>query len=82
MNPKKEHGEAIRWLARYLMGTRDKGIIIKPEKGRNLEMYVDAFIASSLQISGKPPYSLAVLFLGVHCDPRTLESSNGSGSEK
>ena len=47
VNPKKEHGEAIRWLARYLKGTRDKGIIIKPEKGRNLEMYVDADFAGN-----------------------------------
>ena len=26
-DPKKEHGDAVRWLGRYLKGTRDKGTI-------------------------------------------------------
>ena len=29
-NPKKEHGEAIKWLGRYLAGTKDKGLILNP----------------------------------------------------
>jgi hypothetical protein len=41
-DPKKEHGNAIRWLGRYLKGTRDKGTILKPQKGKGLELYVDA----------------------------------------
>ena len=40
--PKKEHGEAVRWLGRYLKGTRDKGTIMRPMSGRDLEVYVDA----------------------------------------
>jgi Reverse transcriptase (RNA-dependent DNA polymerase) len=40
--PKKEHGEAVRWLGRYLKGTKDKGTIMKPMSGRDLEVYVDA----------------------------------------
>ena len=32
--PKKEHGEAVRWLGRYLKGTKDKGTIMKPMSGR------------------------------------------------
>ena len=45
--PKKEHGEAVRWLGKYLKGTKDKGMIItaKPEKG--LEVYVDADFAGN-----------------------------------
>ena len=35
------HSKAIRWVARYLKGTRSKGLILNPnEKG--LEIYVDA----------------------------------------
>ena len=41
-NPKESHAKAIRWLARYLKGTRDKGLIIKPVPGKGLEVYVDA----------------------------------------
>ena len=45
--PKKEHGEAIRWLGKYLKGTMDKGMVItaKPEKG--LEVYVDTDFAEN-----------------------------------
>ena len=44
-NPKKEHGDAIRWLGRYLKGTRDKGTILMPKEGKDLEVYVDASFA-------------------------------------
>jgi hypothetical protein len=40
--PKKEHGQAIRWLGRYLKGTRNKGTILKPCRGKDMEIYVDA----------------------------------------
>ena len=29
--PKVEHGSAIRWIARYLKGTRDKGTYMRPD---------------------------------------------------
>ena len=35
----------MRWLGRYLIGTRDKGTIIKPKKNQGLELYVDASFA-------------------------------------
>jgi acid stress-induced BolA-like protein IbaG/YrbA len=41
VEPKKEHGEAIRWLGRYLKGTCDKGLILKPDGVSGLEVYVD-----------------------------------------
>jgi hypothetical protein len=41
-DPKVEHGEAVRWLGRYLKDTRDKGTILKPIMGKDLEVYVDA----------------------------------------
>ena len=40
--PKKEHGEAVRWLGRYLKGTRDKGLILQPQKEEDLQVFVDA----------------------------------------
>jgi hypothetical protein len=45
--PKKEHGEAVRWLARYLKGTRDKGTILRPDPTRGLEVFVDADFAGN-----------------------------------
>jgi len=45
--PKEEHAKAIRWLARYLKGTRDKGTILRPDKTKGLEVYVDADFAGN-----------------------------------
>ena len=41
-DPKVEHGEAVRWLGRYLAGTKDKGTILRPDKSKELEIFVDA----------------------------------------
>ena len=41
-DPKVEHGEAVRWLGRYLKGTRDKGTIMMPATDKELEVYADA----------------------------------------
>jgi Reverse transcriptase (RNA-dependent DNA polymerase) len=41
-DPKVEHGDAVRWLVRYLKGTRDKGTIMRPATDKELEVYVDA----------------------------------------
>ena len=41
-NPKREHGEAIRWLGRYLLATRYQGTILKPDHTKDLELWVDA----------------------------------------
>ena len=46
-DPKKENGDATRWLARYLKGTREKGTILKPVKGKELEVYVDVDFAGN-----------------------------------
>ena len=45
-NPRKEHGDAVRWLGRYLKGTRDKGIILKPNQ-KSFEVFVDADFAGN-----------------------------------
>jgi hypothetical protein len=41
-DPKVEHGEAVRWLGRYLKGTRKMGTIMRPIPDKELEVYVDA----------------------------------------
>jgi hypothetical protein len=45
--PKKEHGEALRRLGRYLIGTRKKGLILRPDPSKGLEVYVDADFAGN-----------------------------------
>ena len=40
-SPKKEHGEAVKWLGHYLAGTRDQGIICTPTS-ESVECFVDA----------------------------------------
>jgi hypothetical protein len=39
--PKQSHGEAVKYICRYLKSTRDKGLIIRPQ-GNKFECYVDA----------------------------------------
>lgn len=46
-HPKVEHAKAVRWLARYLKGTRNKGIIMRPDETKNMCMYVDADFAGN-----------------------------------
>ena len=41
-DPKVEHGKAVRWLGRHLAGTRDKGLLLRPEDTKDLEIFVDA----------------------------------------
>jgi hypothetical protein len=41
-DPRVEHGDAVRWLGRYLKGTRNKGTIMRPVPNKELEVYVDA----------------------------------------
>lgn len=45
--PKREHGQAIRWLGRYLKGTRTQGFILKPDPSKGLEIYVDAVFSGN-----------------------------------
>ena len=45
--PKVQHGAAVKWLGRYLLGTRDKGIILTPDPTKGLELYVDADFAGA-----------------------------------
>ena len=46
-SPKEEHGKALRWLARHLKATKDKGMSYVPDPTRGLEVYVDADFAGN-----------------------------------
>jgi hypothetical protein len=41
-DPKTEHAQALRWLGRCLKATRHRGTILKPAKGKDMEVCVDA----------------------------------------
>ena len=43
--PKRSHEEAIKHIGRYLKGTRDKGITLKPTKDLKIDCFVDADFA-------------------------------------
>jgi hypothetical protein len=45
-DPKLIHEQAVKRICRYLKGTCDKGIILRPDKSRGIECYVDASFAS------------------------------------
>ena len=45
--PKVEHGNAAKWLGRYLLGTRDKGIILRPDPTKGMEIYCNADFAGA-----------------------------------
>jgi hypothetical protein len=44
-NPKKSHARAVKRIARYLIGTRDKGLKIKQSKELCVDCYCDADFA-------------------------------------
>ena len=40
--PTRKHELAVKRICRYLMKTKDKGLILKPDKEKGLECHVDA----------------------------------------
>ena len=41
-DPKVEHGEAVRWMGRYIHGTIGRGMILQKKNEEGLEVFVDA----------------------------------------
>ena len=41
-NPKKSHLQAVRTIGHYLIGTRDKGIMMRPDHTKSFKCWVDA----------------------------------------
>jgi hypothetical protein len=64
-DPKVEHGHAVKRIGRYLKGTADKGLILKPDSGRSLDLHVDA------DFSGNWDKEIAAT------DPATAQSRHG-----
>lgn len=52
-DPRKSHAAAVRWLGRYLAGTKDKGIIFKPN-GNSFVCFVDADFVGNWDPEGDP----------------------------
>ena len=51
--PKRSHEEAVKRIVRYLIGTRDKGLIIKPTKDLSIDLFVDADFAGLWSVEDK-----------------------------
>ena len=41
-DPKLSHKRAVKRIARYLLGTKTKGILFKPNTSKGIQCYVDA----------------------------------------
>jgi hypothetical protein len=53
-DPKQEHAQALRWLGRYLKATRNRGTILKPAEGKDMEVYVDADFSGNWHVRWMP----------------------------
>ena len=46
-DPRREHGQALIWIGKYLKENVNEGTTLQPEKVRGLELWVDADFASN-----------------------------------
>ena len=46
-NPKHSHDDAVKRIGRHLKGTNDKGLMLKTDLNKGLEIYVDADFAGA-----------------------------------
>jgi hypothetical protein len=46
-NPRKLHTNAVKYLCRYLLATKDEGIICKPDISKSFEVHVDCDFAGN-----------------------------------
>jgi hypothetical protein len=51
-DPKFQHGEAVKWLGRYLKETTDKGFIMRPDPSKGMEAHPDADYAGAWEAAG------------------------------
>ena len=47
VNPKLEHGSAVKWLGRYIKATANHGLIIELDDTKGLEVFVDSDFAGT-----------------------------------
>jgi hypothetical protein len=46
-NPMQSHANAVKYLCRYLMGTKDMGLILCPDASKSFEVHVDCDFAGN-----------------------------------
>ena len=51
-SPKKSHAEAVKHIGRYLLSSRDKGLIIHPNKQWHFDCWVNANFAGNWHQKG------------------------------
>ena len=64
-SPKRSHAEAVKCIGRYLLATRDKGLVICPNKDWHFDCWVDADFAGNWRQED------------AHMDPMTSKSRSG-----
>ena len=64
-NPRKSHAKAVKRISRYLLHTRDKGLIIRPSDIWQFDCWVDADFAGNWRKCD------------AHVDPMTSKSRSG-----
>ena len=64
-SPKKSHAEAVKCIGCYLLATRDKGLMIHPNKDWQFDCWVDADFAGNWRQAD------------THIDPMTSKSRSG-----
>ena len=64
-HPKRCHAGAVKRIGRYLLGTRDKGLIINPKNPWHLDCWVDTDYVGNWRCND------------AHVDPMTLKSRSG-----
>ena len=64
-NPKRSHAEAVKRIGRYLLSSRDKGLIIRPSQVLQFDYWVDADFTGNWQK------------FDVHIDSMTSKSHSG-----
>ena len=47
INPKLSHKRAVHRIVKYLVGTKEKGIVFKPDRNQGIKVYPDADFAGS-----------------------------------
>jgi hypothetical protein len=46
-DPHQSHVDAVIWLCKYLLTTKDKGIIYDPKRDKSIELYADAALCGN-----------------------------------
>jgi hypothetical protein len=59
IDPKIQHGKAVKHIGRYLSGTADKGMILHPNDKLGFEIYADADFAGNFDKDDQPHPDMA-----------------------